>query len=157
MDTIAIIGSRGFGDNDQVVRFVAKLAAKYPDCRVVSGAAKGPDSYGALAARNHGLSTLEYIPTRLESGRFGITCWSRNADGSTREKFLLGTLYHSYGAAAYARNEMIVKAARVVVAFWDGESRGTKNSLDIARAFNRQSFVYKPRSAAAIQAARREV
>ncbi|HSE47136.1 MAG TPA: DNA-processing protein DprA [Gemmatimonadales bacterium] len=145
MESVAIIGSRKFSDNDQVVRFVAKLAAKYPGCRVVSGAAQGPDSYAALTARNYGLSTLEYIPTKLESGRYGITVWSRNANGETKEKFLTGTLYPSYGAAAYARNQMIVKAAQVVVAFWDGESKGTKNSLDIAKAFNRQSFVYRPR------------
>lgn len=36
------------------------------------------------------------------------------------------------GAAGYIRNHDIVKRADRVVAFWDGESKGTKSTIEIA-------------------------
>ena len=35
--------------------------------------------------------------------------------------------------AGFRRNRYIVEASDVVMAFWDGKSRGTENSMDIAR------------------------
>ena len=43
--------------------------------------------------------------------------------------------WNRYGrSAGFRRNQTIVDAADEVVAFWDGESRGTKHTIDLARA-----------------------
>lgn len=42
-----------------------------------------------------------------------------------------------YGkAAGPIRNEEMAKNADALVAFWDGESRGTKNMIELARKYN---------------------
>jgi predicted Rossmann fold nucleotide-binding protein DprA/Smf involved in DNA uptake len=71
---------------------------------VISGGAKGVDTAAAIAARERGLEKKEYLPQ-----------------------------WHEYGKrAAFIRNTMIVKMSDEVVAFWDGKSKGTKMTIDIA-------------------------
>lgn len=40
--------------------------------------------------------------------------------------------------AGFIRNELIIKEAELVIAFWDGKSKGTKHSLDLAKKYNKQ-------------------
>lgn len=47
-------------------------------------------------------------------------------------------LWDLYGkAAGYIRNVDIVKDADIVIAFWDGVSKGTKHSIDLAKKQNK--------------------
>ena len=42
--------------------------------------------------------------------------------------------WEKYGkVAGFRRNLLIIAGADKIVAFWDGKSRGTKHSIDIAR------------------------
>jgi hypothetical protein len=42
--------------------------------------------------------------------------------------------YKKYGRGGpLKRNDLIVKEADLVLAFWDGKSRGTKNTIDKAK------------------------
>lgn len=70
---------------------------------VVSGGARGVDSVAEEAARECGLGAI-VIPADWSQGR----------------------------GAGIARNADIVAAADIVVAFWDGKSRGTQNSMSRA-------------------------
>lgn len=46
--------------------------------------------------------------------------------------------WNRYGrSAGYRRNQTIVEAADEVVAFWNGTSRGTKHTIDLAQAANK--------------------
>jgi len=72
---------------------------------IVSGGAKGADTLAERYARENGLP-METI--RPEWGKHGR-------------------------AAGVIRNREIVNAADIVVAFWDGTSRGTKSSIDFAK------------------------
>ena len=45
--------------------------------------------------------------------------------------------------AGFVRNRAIVEAANVVVAFWDGRSRGTAHTIGLAREAGRQVVVYR--------------
>ena len=36
-------------------------------------------------------------------------------------------------AAGYIRNSVMVKKADALIAFWDGESKGTKHAIDLAK------------------------
>ena len=84
---------------------VAEHVAGLPEGTViVSGGALGVDTYAAEAAKAHGLGTIIH-----------------EADWGT------------YGRrAGPLRNEQIVADADRVVAFWNGKSRGTLNTIAIA-------------------------
>lgn len=73
---------------------------------VVSGAAKGADSLGEQYAREKGY-TVEQYP----------------ADWNTHGR-----------AAGPIRNAQMANSADALIAFWDGQSRGTQSMINIARA-----------------------
>lgn len=75
-------------------------------CTVVSGGARGVDKAAAVAAKRRGLQVLEFIPD-----------WDR--DGK---------------AAGFLRNSLIVGNCDVLIAFWDGKSRGTADAIRKAQA-----------------------
>lgn len=85
---------------------VEKFIATLPDdAIVVSGGASGVDSWAEVYAKQRGLQT-EIYPAM----------WS------------------TYGkSAGFRRNADIVNAADQVVAFWDGESKGTAHTIKLAR------------------------
>lgn len=119
---IAFIGSREFKDKKFVeskveeylyegwVDFVSK---EIPN-ELVSGGAKGVDSWAESVGRN-----------------IGAICWIYPAD------------WLKYGkSAGYIRNELIIKEADEIVAFWDGESKGTKHSIDLAIKYKKPLDIY---------------
>ena len=73
------------------------------ECKeIVSGGAKGIDSCAAEYARRKGLVLVEFFPE-----------------------------YDLYGRGApIVRNKKIVDYSDMVIAFWDGKSRGTKSVID---------------------------
>lgn len=96
---LAIIGSR----NCPPVDIASHL--KYIPDTIVSGGAKGADTYAREFAKAHNLQLVEYLPD-----------------------------YATYGKGApLVRNKLIVENSDCVLAFWDGKSRGTKFTLDYAK------------------------
>jgi hypothetical protein len=114
---IAIIGSREkyLADPTAVRRQVLGFVADLPrDTTIVSGGARGVDSYAAEAARIAGL-TFELL----------LADWDK------------------YGKSAGAiRNKLVIDAADRIVAFWDGESPGTYNALKQAKAAGKPFQVF---------------
>jgi len=116
---VAFVGSRDFLRPDLVVSTVARLPQ---GTVVVSGAADGVDSIAAGAARARGLEVVEY-PVDRE----GLPPYPAGRAEFRRR--------------AFARNTLIVEDADVVVAFWDGVSHGTKDSIDKAVARRKRTKV----------------
>lgn len=107
---IAIVGSRGFHDPQAVADMVATFP---PDTTVVSGGARGVDTWAAQTARACGLA-IEVYP----------------AD------------WDAYGKrAGFVRNYDIVKASDRVIAFWDGQSKGTAHTIRIAREMGKEVHI----------------
>ena len=98
---IAIVGSREYPSPAPIEAYVAELPV---GTVIVSGGARGVDSWAAEAARAHGLKVTEFLAD-----------WERHGRG-----------------AGPKRNAEIVEAADELVAFWDGRSRGTLNSVALA-------------------------
>ena len=100
---IAIVGSRDWPVNPQKIwRYIDRLD---PGVDVIlSGAARGVDSIAAAYGRKNNFRVMEFKADWDNLGR----------------------------GAGYIRNEALVAAADKVVAFWDGESKGTKHSIDLA-------------------------
>lgn len=100
---VLISGSRDYPRKDQVRRFVALMR---PLDTVIVGGARGVDTWAQEAAEERPDLGIEIHPADWEV----------------------------YGRRAGAvRNAAMVDRADLVVAFWDGKSRGTKNTIDFAR------------------------
>ena len=95
---IAIVGSRRRTDAATVDAIVAALP---PDAIVVSGGAKGPDSWAKAAALRRGLGFREFLP---------------EMDGATT--------YVDRTKRYYARNQAIVDHADAVVALVSPDRKG---------------------------------
>lgn len=78
---------------------------KYIPDTIISGGARGADTLAREFAQKHNLNLVEYLPE-----------------------------YDKYPPkiAPLKRNELIVDACDCLLAFWDGTSRGTKFTIDLA-------------------------
>ena len=101
---IAIIGSRETGNINFEQELKNRLLVFASDT-IISGGARGIDTLAAQYAREHGMKLLEFRPDYTTFGR----------------------------GATFVRNRLIVDMADVVVAFWNGTSRGTKYTIDYAK------------------------
>lgn len=99
---VAIVGSRRFAAPDRVTEYVKGLPA---NASIITGSASGVDAAATRAARERGLA-VQVLPASFEE----------LADP---------------GKAA-ARNQRLVDACDVLVAFWDGSSKGTRATVDRA-------------------------
>lgn len=114
---LAIIGSRTFNDYD-LLSYHISLHWDSPEygwgmTEVVSGGAQGADAMGARWAREHDIKLTEYLPD-----------------------------WDTYGKrAGFVRNETIVSNSDFVLAFWDGVSKGTGNSVSIAKRLKKPTLI----------------
>jgi predicted Rossmann fold nucleotide-binding protein DprA/Smf involved in DNA uptake len=113
---VLICGSRGISEPAVVAQAVEQSGMK--PTHIVSGGARGVDALARSYARSRGIEFTEYVAD-----------WDR------------------YGKrAGFMRNCVMVGAADAVIAVWDGESPGTKHSIDYATAQGKQVFVFKTRT-----------
>ena len=85
---------------------------------IISGGAKGVDSSAREYALSHGIKLTEFLPD-----------------------------YDKYGRnAPLKRNITIIENADVVLAFWDGESRGTKFVIDNCKKMGIPVKIFDPNS-----------
>ncbi len=115
---IIIAGSRSFNDfqllADSVINVISEIKVEdKQSIRIISGGARGADTLGERFAK---LAHLELSIFPADWDKLGKR-------------------------ARYVRNEIMVKFAcagdgkGVLVAFWDGESKGTKHTIDLACKF----------------------
>ncbi|MFS6554582.1 SLOG family protein [Parabacteroides distasonis] len=100
---IAIVGSREPGNINFAKELEKRINIQSGDT-IISGGAKGIDSLAAEYATAHGLALVEIRPDYAKNGR----------------------------GATFIRNREIVDNADMVVAFWNGTSKGTKYTIDYA-------------------------
>ena len=113
---LAVIGSRGFSDYP---RLSLAIDQHFSDdgvlsvSEIISGGATGADSLGAQFAREHGIKLTEHLPD-----------------------------WNLYGKrAGFVRNELIIRDADAVLCAWDGISKGTANSLSIAKRLKKDTVI----------------
>ncbi len=112
---LAVIGSRTFEDKARLYAILDRNISKIT--MIVSGGARGADQFAEDWAIERGVSRLIHIPK-----------WT-NPDGTKNYK------------AGFERNELIIRDCDKVLAFWDNSSRGTKNSIDLAKAAGKEVVI----------------
>lgn len=104
---LIVAGSRDFNDYDLLKKTLDALLVNQHDVKIVSGGARGADALGERYAKENG-HKLTIFPAE----------WTK-----------LGK------AAGFIRNEQMAEYSDALVAFWDGESKGTKHMIDTAKKF----------------------
>ena len=97
---------------------VNDLGKYLPDevTEIISGGARGVDTSAREYATKHGLKLTEYLPE-----------------------------YNKYGRSApLKRNITIIENADLVLAFWDGSSKGTKYVIENCKKRNIPLKIYVP-------------
>jgi len=111
---LAIVGSRSFDDYELFTEIMGKfLIGKQIDL-IISGGAKGVDTMAEHYAKVKGIQTIIHKPNWEKFGR----------------------------PAAFIRNRQIVEDSNIVLSIWDGDSNGTKHSMDIAKKLGKELFVF---------------
>lgn len=108
---LIIAGGRDFNDysllETEINSFLIENNLDKDNCAIVSGHAKGADELGELFARRNGFELLLFKAN-----------W---------------TLYGK--SAGMFRNVQMAKNSTHCLAFWDGQSRGTKHMIDMAKKY----------------------
>lgn len=109
---LAIVGGRDFDDYDLFLTMVQNLL-KDSISEIISGGASGADSLAERFADYWGFSKTIFLPE-----------WDK------------------YGKrAGFVRNQLIVDTCDMVVAFWDGESYGTADTIEKAKKAKKPTFI----------------
>ena len=100
---LAVVGSRTFTNYQLLEQELDSYRLSIT--RIISGGAKGADMMARRYAKENNITIREYIPN-----------------------------WNLYGkSAGYKRNVFIVDDADQLIAFWDGSSKGTRHSIDLAQ------------------------
>ena len=103
---LAIVGTRDFTDKDLFLREIEAIRSNHQIDTIISGGATGADSLAEIYAAENSIAIIIHRPE-----------WSR------------------YGrSAGPRRNALIVQDSDMMIAFWDGKSRGTLSSINLAKA-----------------------
>lgn len=105
---VIVAGSREFNNEKFIFKKLDELLKQYQDIEIVEGACRGVDLIARKYAINNDLSLKEF-PAQ----------------------------WNTYGKAAGGiRNDQMAKYADVLIAFYDGSSKGTSNMIKAAKREN---------------------
>ena len=117
MKKVIIAGSRDFNNYEHLKeRCDYWLGTELKiDLQILSGTASGADKLGERYASERGYKVIKFP-----------------ADWETHGK-----------KAGYLRNKEMAKVADILICFWDGESKGSKHMIDLAKEFKVFTIVVK--------------
>jgi len=116
---LAIVGSRTFDDFTLMNEIICCHFVDHPLDKlttIISGGARGADAIAkrfALIMSSEGIKYQEFPAKWNEFGK----------------------------SAGFKRNQQIVDACDMVLAFWDGKSKGTKHTIDLAAIAKKPTFI----------------
>lgn len=107
MFKVIIAGGRHFNDYEKLCKVADYMLKNKTEIEVVSGTASGADTLGEDYAKERG---------------YGVKLFPANWD--------------KYGlSAGYKRNEEMADYGDALIAFWDGQSKGTKHMIELASKY----------------------
>ena len=129
---IAVVGSREFKDEDFIMEKLHDETKFLVEDRytIISGGARGVDTIAEAFAKERDIETKIFEAKWNDLTQPGaIIKTSRN-----------GKKYDA--RAGFRRNKLIINEADKVIAFWNGSSKGTKHSIDLAIKANKPLDIY---------------
>lgn len=120
---VGVVGSRTFKDQNYVFKILDHINAIMGFTRVVSGGAKGVDTFAKEWAELNQIPVTEHLPDLS-------TPWSNIKERNLRY---------------YDRNRLIVKDSDLVVAFIDKPTGGTWNTIEHAWRNGKEVWVLCPK------------
>jgi hypothetical protein len=108
---VIVAGSREIVDYDLVIQAIKESG--FEVTQVISGTARGVDTLGARYGKENN------IPVREMSANWDQ--WGK--------------------MAGFKRNEEMAQVADALIAIWDGQSKGTRNMISIAKRYNLRTYV----------------
>lgn len=116
MFKVIIAGGRDFNDYPLLKATMDNLLCNITDeIIIVCGKARGADTLGEQYAKEKGYAVTYYPADWKQYGK----------------------------RAGYLRNEQMAQNADALAAFWNGESRGTKHMIDLAKRYGLKVRVKK--------------
>ena len=118
---VVIAGGRDFNDFDYLYESVATILKEFHwynwkhEVVIISGTARGADKLGEKFAHTAGIEVEKYPAN-----------WDKHGK-----------------SAGYKRNLEMAEASDVLIAFWDGKSKGTKHMIDIALAKGLEVHIFR--------------
>ena len=109
---VAVVGGRDFTDYNRLKKILDSVKGKISS--LISGGAKGAD---------------QLVEKYAEDNQFNIKVFKADWDSLGKK-------------AGPVRNQQIVDKADVVIAFWNGNSRGTKSTIEITKKSNKLLKIY---------------
>lgn len=110
-----IAGTRAICDYEVLKQAIAESG--FTITRVISGDARGVDKLGVQWAKENGIPVEKFLPQWYD------------ARGN----------FNRY--AGFSRNTDMAKAAEALIAVWDGQSKGTKQMINVANSQGLKVFV----------------
>lgn len=113
---LAIVGGRDFNNYELLNETLDKFFTAYLihfELSLISGGAKGADSLARKFATDRRLQFADFIPDWKNEGK----------------------------SAGFNRNTKIVNECDMVLAFWDGMSRGTADTIEKAKRAKKPTFI----------------
>ena len=126
---VIIAGGRFFNDYDLLFRYCEKILSNQKEIEIVSGCAKGADKLGERYAKQKGYPIKEFPAD-----------WYNLNDPCIIKINKFGKKYNAL--AGHNRNKEMAEYADSLIAFWDGESKGTKDMIDLAKKYKLNSRIY---------------
>ncbi len=111
---LAVIGSRTFNDYELLKKSILENYDINFIKLIISGKARGADELSEIFADEFNIAK-KIFPADWSLGRF----------------------------AGYLRNKDIINNATHVIGFWNGQSKGTANSLKLAKEQNKPTIIIK--------------
>lgn len=105
---VIITGSRDFDEYNELCKFCDHVLQNQKEIEIVSGTAKGADQLGERYAKERGYSVKQFP-----------------ADWDKHKR-----------SAGYIRNEEMAKYSDALIAFWNGNSKGTEHMINLAKKYN---------------------
>lgn len=102
---VLVCGSRGWKDEEAIVWKLDQLLAEHDDLELISGGAVGPDTMAFGWAMDNAVPITVMEPDWQKYGR---------------------------RAGIIRNDQMLDTSPDLVLAFWDGKSKGTKHTIDSA-------------------------
>jgi len=113
---IAVVGSRNFSDYEYFKKVMDRFLSNYLNPILVSGGANGADAFAERYAKENNFK-MDIYPAE----------WYPNG------------VYDK--AAGFKRNTTIWNNSDLGIAFWDGKSKGTSHSFNLAKKQNKRLYI----------------